>query len=200
MSRVVASFIALALTYCAWEVTQLRAQDAGVSATDAAFDSLSVALRVTANTNRNTFHEFWDPSAGIELEASTPFYLGTVELGLHLTRFSGNSEVRPDFSFWYPYLGWGLGWSPRERLLWHNSAHVGIAFMRFADVSGNADERELGVDLSSRLTVNVAGPWAVDLGARYLVVFTHERLRYVFLLAGARYTLATPGWLKEFLR
>ena len=188
------------LAACALSGGDLRAQDAPAAVpANGAFDSLAVALRMSANVNRNTFHEFWDPRAGLELEVATPFYVGTAEAGLHVTRFSGAGVEQPDFSAWFPYLGWGLAWSPHPRLRWRNGARVGMSFMRFDEVASNRDERELGVELASRLAVTVSGPWAVDVGARYQVVFTRERLRLLFLTAGARYALPMPSWLKEFL-
>ena len=183
-------------------MTDLCAQLTGAqpTGTGVAFDSLSFALRVTANVNRNTFHRFWDPEPGVELEASTPFYLGAAEVGIHYTRFTASTDAQPDFKAVFPYLGWGLGSSLGRRITWHNSARVGISFMTFDGVPGNNTERELGVDVGSRVTVGVGGPWAMDLAARYQVVFTHERLRWLLLSAGARGTFTTPGWLKDFLR
>lgn len=185
---------------CLSPATDLCAQSATGNRSGGAFDSLSFALRVTANVNRNTFHEFWDPAPGLELEASTPFYLGAVEMGAHYTTFTGLTEAQPDFKAVFPYLGWGLGWSFGRRITWHNSARVGISFQTFEGIPGNNTERELGVDVGSRLTVGVLGPWAVDLAGRYQVVFTHERLRWLLISAGARGTFTTPSWLKDFLR
>lgn len=194
------SRLLLALAVCfASAIAPLRAQEAA-NTSGAAFDSLSFALRTALNVNRNTFHDFWDPEPGLEIESSTPFYLGRVEAGLQYLRFSARSQEQPDFSVWLPYLGWGLGWTATGRLTWHNSARVGMSFMRFAEIESNPSEQELAIDLSSRLSFSIAGPWAVDVGGRYQVVFTEERLRWLFLTVGLRHNLATPGWLKEFLR
>ncbi len=68
--------------------------------------------------------------------------------------------------------------------------------MSFDISRNNRTEQELGVGLVSRLSYRVGGAWTLDVSGRYHVVFTHERLRLVFLAAGLGRAFDTPDWLK----
>ncbi len=164
-----------------------------------AFDTLSVAIRVAANVNRDTFHRFWDPDPGVELAFQTPFRFGEVELGVHYASFRAKSAEQPDFRAFFPYLGWGYEAALAPRLRWHNGVRAGTFLMTF-DIGGvNRTEQELGLGLQTRLSYQVGGAWSVDVSARYRAVFTRERLHYVFLAAGLERAFPMPRWLREFL-
>ncbi|UCC49452.1 MAG: hypothetical protein JSV41_04590 [Gemmatimonadota bacterium] len=170
------------------------AQEAG-----AAFDTLSIGVRVVANVNHNTFHRYWDPHAGVEVNVATPFYLGRIEAGLHYASFSATRPEQPDFRSWFPYLGWGYDWPVATRLSWYNGIRVGDYLMSYDIPGDNKTEQELGVSLNSDLGFAILPSWSLDVSVRYRVVFTHERLRHIYIAAGLRRSLRTPRWLREFL-
>ncbi len=162
----------------------------------AAFDTLTVQLRAVANVNRNTFHRFWDPGPGLELNIQTPFNFGKLEAGLHYAGFDGKTPVQPDFRALFPYLGWGYDAALSDRFSWYNGLRAGSFLMAF-DIGGDdRTEQELGLGLVSRLSYRLGGTWSLDLSGRYRFVFTRERLRFVFLAAGLGRAFDTPGWLK----
>ncbi len=162
----------------------------------AAFDTLAVQLRAVANVNRNSFHRFWDPGAGLELNLQTSFNFGAVEAGLHYATFDAKTPDQPDFKAFFPYLGWGYDAALSSRFSWYNGLRAGSFLMSF-DVGGNnSTEQELGVGVVSRLSYRVGGAWSLDVSGRYRIVFTRERLRLVFLAAGLGRAFDTPDWLK----
>lgn len=164
------------------------------------FDTLGVTLRVSANVNHTRFHDFWDPGAGFELGFDTPFYLGSVEVGVHYNAFAARSRDQPDFASIFPFLGWGIDSPISTRIRWTNGLRIGSFVMYFDTGEGNQEELELALALTSRLRFRLSPGWSLEIGARYREVFTHERLRYVFLAAGLTRSMASPGWLREFLR
>lgn len=163
------------------------------------FDTVSASLRVSANVNHTLFHDFWDPGAGVELGFDTPFYLGSVEAGLHYNGFAADSPDQPDFDSLFPFFGWGIEAPIGTRLRWYNGLRIGSFLMFFDAVDVNDNEQELALGLNSRARVSLSAGWSIELGARYREIFTHRRLRYVFLAAGLTRSMASPGWLREFL-
>ena len=67
----------------------------------------TIAIRVSGahNSNRNTFHEFWEPELGAELLLEMPFYLGDIQAGIHLYPYSGRDSYQPDFKSVYIFVG-----------------------------------------------------------------------------------------------
>lgn len=167
------------------------------------FDSLTVVLRGVTNVNRNLFHDFWDPGAGVELGAESPFYAGRVELGLQFQPFSARRPAQPDFLSWYAYVGWGIDARVPFGLVWYNGLRVGTYAMRFDTervVSETRTEQELAAALTSRLRVPLGSGWAFDGSTRYRVVFTRRRVELLFVTLGVARSFGTPGWLQDFLR
>ncbi|KPK82056.1 MAG: hypothetical protein AMS25_04035 [Gemmatimonas sp. SM23_52] len=165
----------------------------------AAFDTLTVAVRIVINVNRTTFHRYWDPDPGVELNFETPFYFGRVEAGLHYANFNAERPEQPDFQTLFPYLGWGFDWPVASRLSWYSGIRAGSLFMDFDAPGSHAREQELAVALNSRLRYRPLAAWSLDASVRYRVVFTHERLRHVYIAAGLSRSLTMPRWLREFL-
>ncbi len=164
-----------------------------------AFDTLTVQLRATVNVNRNTFHRYWDPGPGLEFNVQTPLNIGKLEAGLHYSGFDGKRAEQPDFNAFFPYLGWGYDAALSNRVSWYNGVRAGSFFMRFDIDEENRTEQELGLGLVSLLSYRLGGAWSLDVSARYRVVFTHERLRFVYLAVGLGRAFAAPAWLKDLL-
>lgn len=163
------------------------------------FDTVGVSLRVSANVNRSLFHDYWDPGAGFELGFDTPFYLGSVEAGIHYNGFAADAPEQPDFESLFPFFGWGIEASIGTRLHWYNGLRIGSFLMFFEAVDVNDNEQELALGLNSRVRFSLSARWSVEVGARYREIFTYRRLRYVFLAGGLTRSMASPGWLREFL-
>lgn len=165
-----------------------------------AFDTLAAALHLTANINHNVFHRYWSSNPGIELELETPFYFGDAQAGFHFNSYDGRTEEQPDFVSIYAFVGWGYELPVYDRLTWRNGIRIGTFFTRFAGSGENLNELELASALDTRLSYRFARHWSAELSTRYQVVFTHERLRLLFLAFGFSYALKTPFWLRDFLR
>jgi hypothetical protein len=164
-----------------------------------AFDTLSVQIRLLASVNRSTFQRYWDPGPAVEVNLQTPFYLGAIEAGVQYASFSANSPEQPDFKALNPYIGWGLVWQIKGLASWYNGARAGSFLMRFEDSIGNRTEQELSLALNSLVALALDKTWAVELTARYRVVFTHERLYLFHIGIGLSRSFASPRWLEEFL-
>ena len=184
------ALVAISLT----RVTALQGQSSPT-----AFDSLTLAINAVANVNRNDFHDYWDPRVGLEIQATSPFYLGTAELGVHYAGFDAKRPEQPDFTSLLIYLGWGYEWPLVSWLGWRNGVRAGSLIMVFDLPKSHIYEQELGVALSSQLRCRLAGRWTLELAARYRIVFTRKRLKHAFLAAGIGHSFGTPQWLRDLL-
>jgi hypothetical protein len=184
----------LAIAVAATQATTLTAQHS-----PSAFDTLTITANAVANVNRSGFHDYWEPRPGLEIQATTPFYLGTAEAGLHYAGFDAKASEQPDFSTLFIFLGWGYEWPITQRFGWYNGIRAGTFLMLFDLPSELSEEQELGLALNSQLHYRFAGAWSLAFAARYRVVLTAERLRFVFVAAGVRRSFGMPKWLKNFL-
>lgn len=184
----------LAIAVAATQATTLAAQPPG-----SAFDTLTIAANAVANVNRNDLHDYWEPRPGVEIQATTPFYLGTAEAGLHYAGFDAKASEQPDFSTLFIFLGWGYEWPIAQRFGWYNGIRAGTSLMLFDLPNELSEEQELGLALNSQLRYRFAGAWSLVFAARYRTVFTDERLRFVFVAVGVRRSFGMPRWLKDFL-
>lgn len=165
------------------------------------FGTVSLSITVVANVNRTDFHDLWSPSAGGEVVAGTPFYLGQVELGADRMSFEGRAEA-PDYHAWFFFVGWGADVRLLRTLRWEPGLRFGTYAMRF-EAPGIPEHRraesELGTEAVSRVAWGFAPAWHLLLTGRYRAVFTEPGIRHAYVAAGLRRTFAAPRWLRDFL-
>jgi len=167
------------------------------------FKTITLGLNLLTNSNRNTFHQYWEPIYGIEAIGEVPFYLGSLEGGLFLFSFNGKSIDYPEFFSLYLFAGWGIKINFGSDLSWYNGLRIGTYQMRFDDNQihpTQAVESELGAGIGSRFDLPILERLQLHLGIDYLIVFTQKKLEFVVLKAGISYTVDSPGWLKDFLK
>jgi hypothetical protein len=166
-----------------------------------AFSSITFRFSGSINSNRNTFHSYWTPIGGGELNISMPFYWGEIQAGSHLYGYDNKFDDMPDFLSNFIFIGWGFNLSPYKNLNWFNSIRTGTYQMYFDDEDIHETQRtesELGWELYSRLALNINSKWSLHMATSYLRVFTYKRLEFFMLSAGFGYSFNTPSWLKDF--
>jgi len=182
-------------------VASLTAAPSAAQERAAPFETIGVSVSLVANVNRNAFHATWRSGAGAELGLASPFYAGTVELGIDQAGFESRTPGVPDFRSRFIFLGWHAGVASRS-LRWSAGGRLGPYTMRFDDSSlpdYRRHENELGTELVSRLGWRPAAPWELAFSARYRTVLTEPRLRHVNLAFTATRDFRTPRWLRDFL-
>lgn len=168
----------------------------------APFESISIALSLSRNVNRNSFHNQWSPGTGIGGGVELPFYAGAAELGVEHLGFRSRTPEVPGFSARYYYVGWGLEVAPASRVRLKPGIRIGSYAMRFDDASlpeGREHESEIALELLSRAAWRVDERWRGSVAAHYRVVLTEPRMRLFTLSAGISRTFDTPKWLRDFL-
>jgi len=168
----------------------------------APFETLEVMVVGATNVNHNFLHTFWKPHTGGGLVLTTPFYLGTAEVGGLYHEYTPRSEGRPLFNAFFLFAGWGLHARPTARISWYNGFRVGNYRMSFDEdtFSGTRNESELTFALQSRLSLSLSSRIAVHLEGGYQKTYTFLRLKLFFVSAGLSYRLHSPAWLKELLQ
>lgn len=183
-------------------ITLVTADCCAESSEPSAFDTADIGLQVITNTNRNDFHRYWNSGPGLEGYILTPFYLGHFQLGVRVVSFESRPADLTDYQSLFMYAGWGLSWALPYNLKSFTGFSIGSDQMWFETENrpGSKHESEFGLALSARLGASLPGRWAVTAGGSYTEIFTHNRIRLVFVSVGVSRTFDLPGWLREFLK
>jgi hypothetical protein len=167
------------------------------------FDSLEVGVLAVADVSNTEYHEFWQHGRGAEIFAQTPFYSGSMRLGLrYLTNDRQPDETVPDSRSLYVYLGWSMiefeVW--RDRLITELGLGVGVNQWRFDETqTGNNQELEAATEIYGRARFVFAGSWSVNTTLRYQTTYTRTTINIVYVTLGVSRAFGMPGWLKGFL-
>lgn len=168
----------------------------------APFETLDLSLVVLADVNRGALHRWWSPGPALAVGVTTPFHLGSLELGLQYAHPTAHRDDVPGFRSLFVYAGWGGGHDLGGGLTAGAGVRLGIMAMRFDGDTLPGDrtrESELGVAGRGALRWMPAGGWFGEASVSYQSVFTHRRMEQVFLAAGIGRRFVTPAWLRDFL-
>ncbi|UCF06958.1 MAG: hypothetical protein JSV33_08055 [bacterium] len=196
----------LSLLYlCIVFMTALKSSsEAGILSAEQSgpFETLKVGVEYLSNTNRNLFHEFWDPVRGIDLSIATPFYAGTMRTGISLFPVTAKDVATPDYYHIFVHAGWGkhLRLPADLNLFGGFSIGYNTFILGIEAIEGIRYESELGLMFSLRMSVPVYGNWRAVLGGSHLTVLTHERIELVFLTFGLNYSFDSPLWFRNFMQ
>ena len=167
-----------------------------------AFETITLGAQFIYGTASEEFADIWDPSNGALVLIDSPFYLGAVEVGIHLFRNNNLSSDVPPFRSVNFFLGWGIEWALPLRIGWFTGIRAGGLYMNFDD-DDVADEvkteSELAFGLSTALRYPLGDRWSVLVSGQYLRVFTYHRIEYSFFGAGVSRSFTMPRGLREFL-
>jgi hypothetical protein len=192
MARLVALFFALQFVS-----PPLRAQ-----ARPDPFETLDLGLTVLADVSQGALHQWWSPGPALGIGVTTPFYLGTLELGLQYAHPTALRNDVPGFRSLFVYAGWGGGRTLGSGFAAGGGVRVGIMGMRFDGDTlpdSRAQESEMGLAGRAALRWMPAGSWYGETSVTYQTVLTERRMEQVFLAAGIGRRFATPAWLRDFL-
>jgi len=180
----------------------LAAASAPAQTRPAPFETLDLGLTILADVNHSALHRWWSPGPALGFGLTTPFYLGSLELGLQYAHPSSRRDDVPGFRSLFVYAGWGGGRDLGVGLAADAGLRVGVMAMRFdGDTlpSGRANESELGVAGRACLRWMPTDTWFAETSVSYQSVLTRPRIEQVFLAAGIGRRFGTPAWLREFL-
>ena len=167
------------------------------------FDSLEVGVLGVIDIADNEYHEYWQRGRGAEIFAQTPFYSGSMRLGLrYLVNDHQAGETVPDSRSLYIYLGWSMiefeVW--RDHLRAELGLGVGVNQWRFDETqSGNNQELEAATEIYGRARYTFARRWNLNTTLRYQTIYTRNAINAVYVTLGVSRSLSMPAGLKGFL-
>jgi len=182
----------------------LTLTSAAAAASAEPFDSLEVGVLGVADISNNEYHEFWEQGRGAEIFAQTPFYSGSMRLGLrYLINDRQPDETVPDSRSLYLYLGWSMF----EFEVWRNhiiaelGLGVGVNQWRFDGETqqGLDNELEAATEVYGRARYIFARRWSLNTTLRYQTTYTRNSINIVYVTLGVSRSFSMPGWLKGFL-
>jgi hypothetical protein len=168
----------------------------------APFATLDLGLAVLADVNHGELHRWWSPGPAVGIGVTTPFHLGTLELGLQYAHPTAHRGDVPGFRSLFLYAGWGGGHGLGGGLTAGGGLRVGMMAMRFDGDTLPHDRRresELGVAGRVALRWMPADDWFGEASLSYQSILTHRRMEQLFLAAAVGRRFATPAWLHDFL-
>ena len=179
----------------------LHAQTADSSA--APFSTIALRATALSTIGRDGLRDWWRPSSGAEVEASTPFPVGEAGVAIARVPFHSLDAAQPDFDATIVSLRWGLARRVGGPAVARVHLTLGDFMMHFVDTSptsqGLTRESELLVGAGARLDLRLARWLALSGGAGYQRVLTRVPINLVTFDAGARLSAPTPHWLRGVL-
>ena len=144
---------------------QIASTDLPAQGRPAPFETLDLGLTALADVNHSALHRWWSPGPALGVGVSSPFYLGTLELGLQYAHPTALRNDVPGFRSLLLYAGWGGEHALGRGFAAGGGLRVGIMAMRFdGDTLPDfrAQESEMGVAARAVLRWIPAGTWYAD--------------------------------------
>lgn len=167
------------------------------------FDRLDISLHAMVDAGGGDFHDHWDAGRGVALEATTPFYAGSISA---LGRFIRSDAVRgkgtPSLNAWGLQAGWWAGRDVASGVRVSLGASAGFTQWLFPEDDSEAfhHESEIGVEGAARVGWSFAPRWGVAVTGSLQRTFTHERIDLFFVSVGVVRTFGMPEWLRRGLQ
>jgi len=176
----------------AWAPNVVHAQDP--------FETIRISAGAGIPTYTNNFTS-WTSPFGVGLVADTPFFVGELELGLHVAQWDSGFSNVPNFNSALIFGGWAVSSSPLRAIQLSSGLRIGNYFMAFdsQQVSGERNESEFALSPFVRIRTSLLGRLEGFVEAQATRVFTDPRLDFVQVSTGLSLTFDAPDWLKEML-
>lgn len=179
---------------CSW--TNVKAQE-----TRKAFETIRFGMG-----GLTAFHavhlDSWTSDYGGSVSASTPFYVGEIQLGVAAHPWRSNDPNLPDFISALVFGGWFVSTTPKNAVKASAGVRIGNYFMAFdsPQISGERNESEFAATpfLSVRRTFikNIEGFVEVSVSR----VFTSPRPEMASVSTGLMVSFDSPRWLTSILK
>ena len=169
-----------------------------------AFGQAAIKLNATPFHVENSLDRFWQAGKAIGLEASTPFYFGTVSLGISSLAFESLAIPQPDFKTNLYYFKWGFPIYGIKILNVEGGFLLGNLKMDFQEASpegaSTLSESEFTLGLMLSGTVRLSRQITLYSEFRRNTVFTRKKFYLGQITTGLAWEFGTPNWLRRFLR
>lgn len=155
---------------------------------------------MATSIRHNASCDHWRRAYGPTLAASVPFYLGEMEAGLALHRYSAALSNTPSFYAWSTFVGWSAGHTVPYAFSWRAGLRAGMYHMIFDEEPGDEEEKEFALALVSRIDLHVSRDLRLFAEGQVMRAYTLPRLHVAGVTGGIGLRIRNPDWLRGFLQ
>ncbi len=178
----------------------LTAELWGMSLQSESFSVIEWAAGPLFEIGHRELGQYWRYAGGLGLNARTPFYFGTAELGVELRSYEEFQAV--EFQQMYCYLAFLTELALSRNISGSCGVSVGNTLFRFGSEENERlrYESELTLGLKAGLTVLLKRNLVVRLGFSHEKIFTHHPIVMTSYGLMLGFRMNTPHWLRNFLK
>lgn len=153
-----------------------------------------------------TIGNFWDPSKGLGLIISSPYYFGSFETGARYVRYNELQFEDSGFHSTFVFVGWNYPFWVSDDLYLAPGFRVGTNFLTqdqeifYDDLRFQSNESEFSIEFTGRLNKKITSNLHLHIGVSYNRTLLEIPFTVWYGNAGIAYSFGTPGWLKTFLK
>jgi len=190
--------------YFLFTILFLLVNISSLSAQNLSFEKFSIGANLSANSNIETLHDYWDPGNLYEVNLRTPIQFGNMQVGLSYIPFKSKNSEQPDFKGMFFYLQWDKEIFTVKDFEINAGIMFGLCRMVFDKTEmykskDELQEHEVSAGFVSSINYNITQNVGLNLTANYNSILTRKKINLAFIGAGFYYTFDTPQWLKDFL-
>jgi hypothetical protein len=172
-----------------------------VAQTSPPFSELDLLAAFSSHIAIGDLSDYWGASPGVTLRIGSPFYAGSIALGVHSNTFEADTPEQPDFRMYALTAEWNAEHDIGEMASTFIGAQIGSAGMSFHEREHHRTENEDENEFLTGAQVGVRSTLWRRLGASLILshqkVFTRLPLRLTTVVIGLSYSLSTPDWLRR---
>jgi hypothetical protein len=162
------------------------------------------SLGTVYNFNENEFHEFWDPSMGVEFEFSFDHQFGELGAGLTLMRFEKTASSTLSFYGINYYFLFAKNFTIAKNVSLILGFDFGLYEFRFDEYNDSEIpdvdvEREFAVKLVAGIGYRFAGSWSLEFKTAFNHVYTKKGIDLFNLHLDVTKSFPMSDWLAEIL-
>lgn len=168
----------------------------------AAFNSIDLFAGLNININEGDLSEYWNPGKGISVNITTPFYAGTIGIGVDALFFNSKSNNQPDYKSFFINLSWMQGikiYDPAELRLGVKFGSYNMLFAENNQSEFETNESELAIAAAGTLQIRLYKKLYLNICPELLTVFTNKRMKLFNISTGLSYSFDSPLWIKRIL-
>ena len=169
----------------------------------APFSRLTIRVGIAWQSTDDRLGRLYHPSTGYGAEVAAPFDVGEFALALERATFTGLApSPHPDFHGTGGTLKWRMPVNVGPLTI-APGAHAGAMRFSFQDTAiapGLRKEMELLFGVNAIASVRLPANFSAFVSGEYSHVHLHVPVHIASVSGGLGYSLATPGWLRDFLQ
>jgi len=172
----------------------------GQIARTAPFSTIEWFAGQSLTIKQNELNDYYRYAGGVSMNARTPFYFGSAELGINVHSYSEYKSI--EFYQVHCYLAFLKEITVFKKPSVDLGVTIGNSFFQFDTEENKAlqNESELTLGISGGFKIPMGYHWLFRATISHVIVFTYHQIETTNLGFQIGYKIRTPDWLKNFLK